>query len=125
MFPISRLLRFSVSQMERHLSRGFYGVVERAGRRGRRPRGRVACRVGGDAAARGPGRLTGSLSGALARRGFVPQHDRCRVLTDLAVAIADGATTIGETGTLRHQGELFGRSPRIRPRGAPWPGATA
>ena len=30
------------------------------------------------------------------------------MLTDLAVAIADGATTIGEIGTLRHQGELFG-----------------
>jgi hypothetical protein len=29
------------------------------------------------------------------------------VLTDLAVAIADGATTIGEIGTLRHRGELF------------------
>ena len=35
-------------------------------------------------------------------------HDRGRVLTDLAVAIADGATTIGEIDTLRHQGELFG-----------------
>jgi Transposase DDE domain group 1 len=52
--------------------------------------------------------LTGALSGALARRGFVPLHDRGRVLTDLAVAIADGATTIGEIDTLRHQGELFG-----------------
>ena len=30
------------------------------------------------------------------------------MLTDLAVAIADGATTIGEIDTLRHQGELFG-----------------
>ena len=35
-------------------------------------------------------------------------HDRGRVLTDLAVAIADGATTIGAIDTLRHQGELFG-----------------
>jgi hypothetical protein len=52
--------------------------------------------------------LTGALSGALARRGFLPLHDRGRVLTDLAVAIADGATTIGEIDTLRHQGELFG-----------------
>jgi Transposase DDE domain group 1 len=52
--------------------------------------------------------LTGALSGALARRGFFPLHDRGRVLTDLAVAIADGATTIGEIDTLRHQGELFG-----------------
>ena len=30
------------------------------------------------------------------------------MLTDLAVAIADGATTIGEIDTLRHQGKLFG-----------------
>jgi Transposase DDE domain group 1 len=52
--------------------------------------------------------LTGALSGVLARRGFVPLHDRGRVLTDLAVAIADGGTTIGEIDTLRHQGELFG-----------------
>ena len=48
------------------------------------------------------------LTGALARRGFTPLHDRGRVLTDLAVAIADGGTTIGEIDTLRHQGELFG-----------------
>ena len=40
--------------------------------------------------------------------GFSPLYDRGRVLTDLAVAIADGATTIGEIDTLRHQGELFG-----------------
>src|SRR5258708_10280802 len=52
--------------------------------------------------------LTGALSGALARRGFVPLHDRGRVLTDLAVVIADGGTTIGEIDTLGHQGELFG-----------------
>ena len=52
--------------------------------------------------------LTGELSKASARRGFVPVHDRGRVLTDLAVAIADGATTIGEIDTLRHQSALFG-----------------
>jgi DDE family transposase len=52
--------------------------------------------------------LTGGLSGALARRGFVPLHDRGRVITDLAVAIADGATTISDIDTLRHQGDLFG-----------------
>lgn len=52
--------------------------------------------------------LTGGLSGALTRRGFVPRHDRGRVVTDLAVAIADGATTISEIDTLRHQEELFG-----------------
>src|SRR5271156_3857506 len=43
--------------------------------------------------------LTGALSGALARRGFTPLHDRGRVLIDLAVAIADGGTTIGEIDT--------------------------
>ena len=42
------------------------------------------------------------------RMAFHALHDRGRVLTDLAVAIADGATTIGEIDTLRHQGELFG-----------------
>ncbi len=52
--------------------------------------------------------LTGGLSGALARRGFAPAHDRGRVLTDLAVAIAGGATTISDIDALRHQGELFG-----------------
>ena len=52
--------------------------------------------------------LTGGLSRALARRGFAPVHDRGRVLADLAVAIADGATTISEIDPLRHQEELFG-----------------
>jgi Transposase DDE domain group 1 len=52
--------------------------------------------------------LTAALSGALARPGFWPVHDRGRVLADLAVVIADGATTISEIDTLRHQGELFG-----------------
>ncbi len=51
--------------------------------------------------------LTGGLSGALARRGFDPLHDRGRVITDLAVAIADGATAISDIDTLRHQEELL------------------
>jgi hypothetical protein len=51
--------------------------------------------------------LTGALSTALARPGFWPVHDRGRVLCDLAVAIADEATTISQIDTLRHQGELF------------------
>jgi hypothetical protein len=74
---------------------GGHGVVSHAGSAATRL---LADRTG----------LTGALSGALARRGFVAFHDRGRVLTDLAVAIADGATTIGEIDTLRHQGELFG-----------------
>jgi Transposase DDE domain group 1 len=52
--------------------------------------------------------LTSALSVALTRPGFWPMHDRGRVLVDLAVALADGATTISAIDTLRHQGELFG-----------------
>ena len=74
---------------------GGHGVVSHAGS--------AATRLLADRAG-----LTGALSEALVRRGFAPLHDRGRVLTDLAVAIADGATTIGEIDTLRHQGELFG-----------------
>ncbi|HYN31245.1 MAG TPA: IS1380 family transposase, partial [Ilumatobacteraceae bacterium] len=53
--------------------------------------------------------LTGALSAAMAptkqrRRG----HDRGEVLTDLIVAIADGAETISDLATLRDQPELFG-----------------
>lgn len=53
--------------------------------------------------------LTEGLSAALAptkqrRRG----HDRGRVLTDLAVAIADGATAISDLRVLADQPELFG-----------------
>ncbi len=74
---------------------GGHGVVSHAGSAATRM---LADRTG----------LTGGLSGALARRGFTPLHDRGRVITDLAVAIADGATTISEIDTLRHQEELFG-----------------
>jgi hypothetical protein len=74
---------------------GGHGVVSHAGSAATRL---LADRTG----------LTGGLSGALARRGFAPLHDRGRVLADLAVAIADGATTISEIDTLRHQEELFG-----------------
>ena len=54
--------------------------------------------------------LTRGLSAALAslkqrRRG----HDRGQVLTHLAVAIADGATTVSDIAVLRHQPDLFGR----------------
>jgi hypothetical protein len=74
---------------------GGHGVVSHAGS--------AATRLLADRAG-----LTGGLSGALARREFAPLHDRGRVLTDLAVAIADGATTITQIDTLRHQGDLFG-----------------
>lgn len=52
--------------------------------------------------------LTGGLSGALARRGFMPVHDRGRVLADLAVAIADGATVISDFAVMSGQREVLG-----------------
>jgi len=52
--------------------------------------------------------LTRGLSRALARRGFVPVHDRGRVLADAAVLIADGGRVLSDLATLRDQGELFG-----------------
>ncbi|MBQ0901304.1 IS1380 family transposase [Micromonospora sp. U21] len=53
--------------------------------------------------------LTGALSQAVARRGFTPGRDRGRVLTDLAVMIADGGEAIADIGVVRHQGEVFGQ----------------
>jgi hypothetical protein len=52
--------------------------------------------------------LTAGLSGALARRGFEPVHDRGRVLADTAVMIADGGRVMSDLATLRDQTELFG-----------------
>jgi len=52
--------------------------------------------------------LTAALSKALTVRGFTPDIDRGRVLADLAVAVADGATAIDDLKALRHQGDLFG-----------------
>ena len=52
--------------------------------------------------------LTGRLSGAMARPGFVPVHDRGRVLADTAVMIADGGRVMSDLASLRDQGELFG-----------------
>ena len=52
--------------------------------------------------------LTAGLSRALTRRGFVPVHDRGRVLADTAVLIADGGRVLSDLATLRDQGELFG-----------------
>jgi len=67
----------------------------------------VGARVLGDLADRTG--LTAALSNALAplkqrRRGY----DRGQVLTQLAVAIADGATTLSDIAVLRHQPDLFG-----------------
>jgi hypothetical protein len=74
---------------------GGHGVVSHAGP--------AAVRLLADRAG-----LTGGLSQALARRGFDPVHDRGPVITDLAVAIADGATAISDIDALRHQDELLG-----------------
>jgi hypothetical protein len=52
--------------------------------------------------------LTAGLSKALARSGFVPVHDRGRVLADTAVLIADGGRVLSDLATLRDQGELYG-----------------
>ena len=52
--------------------------------------------------------LTGALSGAMARRGFTPGHDRGRVLTDVAVLIAGGGEAIADINTLRQQREVLG-----------------
>jgi hypothetical protein len=52
--------------------------------------------------------LTGGLSRALARRDFVPVHDRGRVLADTAVLIADGGRVLADLATLRDQAGLFG-----------------
>ena len=52
--------------------------------------------------------LTGGLSAVLARRGFDPLHDRGRVLTDVATAIACGARDIVDVEALRAQAEVFG-----------------
>lgn len=52
--------------------------------------------------------LTGELSKAMLRRGFVPVHDRGRVLTDVAVMLADGGEAIADIDVLRHQGGVLG-----------------
>jgi hypothetical protein len=52
--------------------------------------------------------LTDALSGALARRGFTPTHDRGRVIVDVAVLIAGGGEAIADIDVLRHQGEVLG-----------------
>ncbi len=52
--------------------------------------------------------LTDQLSKALARRSFVPVHDRGRVLVDVAVVIADGGEAIADIDVLRHQGGVLG-----------------
>jgi hypothetical protein len=45
----------------------------------------------------------------MARRSFVPVHDRGRVLIDVAVMIADGGEAIADIDVLRHQAPVLGR----------------
>lgn len=52
--------------------------------------------------------LTGFLSAAFARPDFWPVHDRGRVLTDVAVAIAAGGRDLVDIEALRGQSEVFG-----------------
>jgi hypothetical protein len=52
--------------------------------------------------------LTAGLSKALGRRGFVPVHDRGRILVDLAAVIADGGEVISDFSVLGGLGEVSG-----------------
>jgi len=47
--------------------------------------------------------LTGQLSKALARRRFLPAHDRGQVLVDMATVLVAGGEAIGDIDTLRHE----------------------
>lgn len=71
------------------------GVVGHAGAAAARL---VADRVG----------LTVGLSAAMARRGFVPVHDRGRVLVDVATMLLDGGEAIDDIKVLRHQEGVLG-----------------
>lgn len=46
--------------------------------------------------------LTDQVSTAMARRSFVPVHDRGRVLVDVAVMPTDGGEAISDIDVLRH-----------------------
>jgi hypothetical protein len=52
--------------------------------------------------------LTEGLSTALARRGFVPVHDRGQVWVDVATMLAAGGEAIADIDTLRHQTAVLG-----------------
>jgi len=53
--------------------------------------------------------LTNELSKALARRSFVPLHDRGRVLVDVATMLAGGGEAIADIDVLRHQSQVLGK----------------
>lgn len=58
--------------------------------------------------------LTSGLSRALARPGFVPIHDRGRVLADTAVLIANGGRVLSDLAMLRDQAEVCDLLCRLR-----------
>ncbi|WP_460826349.1 transposase [Nostocoides australiense] len=65
--------------------------------------GSVAVRLLADRAG-----LTETPSRALARRGFVPGHDRGRVLVAIATMLVAGGEAIADIATLRHQEQVLG-----------------
>jgi len=52
--------------------------------------------------------LSAELSKAMVRGSFVPVHDRGRVLSDVAVMLADGGEAIADIDVLRHQSSVLG-----------------
>ena len=52
--------------------------------------------------------LPSALAKPMARRSFVPVHDRGQVLTDVAVMLADGGEAISDINVLRHQSQVLG-----------------
>jgi Transposase DDE domain group 1 len=100
--PFARALR-STCQVVDHTSWPKDLTVEIAGHDVINHAGAAALRIIADRTG-----LTSALSWALARRGFVPVHDRGRVLADAAVLIADGGRVLSDLATLRDQGQLFG-----------------
>ena len=75
--------------------------------------------------------LTEGLSTALARRGFVPVHDRGQLWVDVATMLAAGGEAIADIDTLRHQEACSARSRRrrrcggrsMKPHRLRWPGS--
>ena len=65
--------------------------------------------------------LTAELGKAMARRSFVPVHDRGRVLADVAVMLADGGEAIADIDVLRHQSSVLGPG-RVAAHGVARPG---
>jgi hypothetical protein len=74
---------------------GGQGITSRAGTAGARM---LMDKVG----------MPAAITAALAGTTTYPGHSRGRVVTDLAVTIADGGTRLGDVNALADQGEMFG-----------------